>query len=458
MSSSTKSVELSKEYYFYQKKVWLLSITFFLLSACQAIWRPLKTSIFAKTVGASFTPDAKMGVLFVLIPLIIFYSKLVDWLRRHQLLYVFTLFHGLGGLVFSFVFMHPVYGIANTAISGDRWAGWAFYFFMESFSAFLSTSFWSFADSVNDPEDAKYSYGFFVAGSKVGGMVSSAALYLLLSSKLFSDVVILPYSLLAGSLMLCAAAAAVFILIRVVPGYCLHGYEVAYQLEKKRSHEEQSFFESLKGAFDGLWTMVRYPYVMGIFLLVLFYEIIIVIFDYRVLMLADAAHSSAGELTAYYALYYFCMHAVGLLIATLGTVPLQRLFSPQSLLFVFPVASLGLIAISYYWPTAQIFFIILVLLRAFNYAFNHPTREMLYIPTTKNIKFKAKAWTDAFGSRVAKGSGAFLTILMKRATPLYALFLSTALSSSLLVAWIVVVFFIGKTMQDAIARGKVIGE
>ena len=77
---------------------------------------------------------------------------------------------------------------------------------------------------------------------------------------------------------------------------------------------------------------------------------------------------------------------------------------------------------------------------------------------TKNIKFKAKAWTDAFGSRLAKGTGAFFTILMKRATPLYALFISTALSSSLLIAWIVVVFFIGKTMQEAIARGKVIGE
>ena len=448
----------SQEYQFYQRKVWYLSTIFFLLSACQAIWRPLKTSIFSKTVGASFTPDAKLGVLFVLIPLIIFYSKLVDWLRRHQLLYVFTLFHGLGGIIFAILFMHPVYGISITTISSDRWIGWAFYFFQESFSAFLATSFWSFADSVNDPKDAMQSYSIFVIGSKTGGILSSAILYSVLSWNIFPDAVVLPYSLLSGSIMLCLAALVVSSLIKRVPGHCLHGYEVAYKVEKERAKEEKTMFESFKGAFDGLITIIRLPYVMGIFLLILFYEIIIVIFDYRVLMIADATHSSAGALTAYYALYYLCMHGVGLLIALFGTMPLQRSISPRKLLFVFPIVSLSLIAISYIYPTTQVFFIVLVLLRALNYAFNHPTREILYIPTTKDIKFKAKAWTDAFGSRIAKGCGAFLTLLMKRATPLYALFISTAISSSLLAAWIIVVFFIGKTMQDAVDNNKVIGK
>ncbi|PCI74356.1 hypothetical protein COB28_00795 [Candidatus Dependentiae bacterium] len=452
------TTSLDQEYQLYKKKIWYLSSIFFLLSACQAVWRPLKTSIFSKMVGASFTPDAKLGVLFVLIPLIIFYSKLVDWLRRHQLLYVFTLFHGIGGIFFAILFMHPVYGISNTTISGDRWIGWAFYFFQESFSAFLSTSFWSFADSINNPKDATQSYSLFVIGSKMGGILSSAILYSVLSWNFFPDAVVLPYSLLGGSLLLCSAAFVVYLMIKTIPGYYLHGYEVAYKIEKERSTKKKTMLESLKGAFDGLLTIIRLPYVMGIFLLILFYEVIIVIFDYRVLMIADATHSSAGSLTAYYALYYLCMHSVGLLIALFGTFPLQRSISPRKLLFVFPLVSLVLISISYIFPTAQVFFIVLVLLRALNYAFNHPTREILYIPTTKNVKFKAKAWTDAFGSRIAKGCGAFLTLIMKRATPLYALFISTAISSSLLTAWIIVVFFIGKTMQDAVDNNKVIGE
>jgi AAA family ATP:ADP antiporter len=443
---------------FYRQKVWYLSLTFFLLSACQAIWRPLKTSIFSKTVGAAFTPDAKISVLFILFPLIIFYSKLVDWLRRHQLLYVFTLFHGLGGLIFTGLLMHPVYGISNTQISGDRWVGWLFYFFMESFSAFLATSFWSFADSVNDPNDAKNCYGFFVIGSKIGGMFSSAILYFVLMWSPWTDNVVLPYSLLIGSLMLCAATATIYMLINRVPGYHLHGYEVAYQIEKHRDSVKTSFWQSIKGAFEGLFIMFKNSYVFGIFLLVLFYEIMIVIFDYRVLVTADATYTTAGELTAYYALYYFCMHGIGLLVSAFGTVPLQRYVSPRILLFLFPLFSLGLLGLSYVFPTSEMFFIILVLLRSLNYAFNHPTREILYIPTTKGIKFKAKAWTDAFGSRVAKGCGSAFNMLIKTATPATALLASTVFSSSLLCIWLVVVFFIGRTMQQAISKGIVIGE
>jgi hypothetical protein len=36
-------------------------------------------------------------------------------------------------------------------------------------------------------------------------------------------------------------------------------------------------------------------------------------------------------------------------------------------------------------------------------------QELLYIPTTENIKYKAKAWIDVFGCRLAKAVGSFLT-------------------------------------------------
>lgn len=44
------------------------------------------------------------------------------------------------------------------------------------------------------------------------------------------------------------------------------------------------------------------------------------------------------------------------------------------------------------------------------YALNEPCKEMLYLPTSDAIKFKAKGWIDVFGSRVAKGVGSFVTL------------------------------------------------
>src|SRR5271154_6898312 len=139
----------------FRLKVFYLSLTFLLMSSCLVIWRPLKMAVFSKMVGAYLVPDAKLYSLFIVIPLILIYSKLVDWLRRHHLLYCFTAFHALGGIIFAYLLAHPAYGIANTEINSNRILGWAFYFFMESFDAFFSTTFWSFADSVNSPKDAK---------------------------------------------------------------------------------------------------------------------------------------------------------------------------------------------------------------------------------------------------------------------------------------------------------------
>ncbi len=441
----------------FRLKVFLLSAAYFFLFACQAIWRPLKASIFAKMVGAHSTPDAKLYVIFVLIPLILIYSKLVDNFRRHHLVYWFTLFHGIGGVIFYTILSHPVYGIMNTQASPSRLTGWLFYFFMESFSAFLTTTIWSFANSINKPKDAKTTYGFLVIGSKIGGMVSAGLLYLLIVSGHFADHILLPVSVLAGSIFLLFAAGSIWLLMKYVPGYLLHGYEASYQAEKHREHETVSMWESFKGMFSGVFVIISNSYVAGITALVIMYEVIIVIFDYRVLLVADQIHETAGALTSFYASYYFWMNFIGLLFAFFGTVPLQRLLKFRTALFVYPVIALGIAWTTFFMPTANVLFIGLVLLRSLNYAVNHPTRESLYIPTTKEIKFKAKAWTDAFGSRFAKAAGSSFNIVTKALSQNNALLAGTLLTSTLLGIWMMVVSALEHTFKDAVEHNTIIG-
>jgi len=456
-SSAVSLWSVEKEF---RSKVFFLTATFFLLTGCQAIWRPLKASIFSKIVGAEFTPDAKLYTLVLLIPLVIFYSYLVDILRRHQLLYCFTLFHAVGGLIFSVLLAHPVYGIANTAQHPSRLVGWAFYLMMESFSAFLSATFWSFANSVNKPKDARKFYGIFVSGSKVGGVFAAGTLYLSITCSSLADSVLLPAYLLIGSIMLFCASGCIYLLMKRVPGYYMHGYEAVYQVEKKRKEKEEgkvSLWERFKRSFSGLSIVINNSYVLGIFSLVLFYDIMSSIFDYRVLRMADAANPTAGGLAAYYALYYLCMHASGFFISLFGTMPIQRLIGVRASLFIFPLLSIVLILSAYFLPYAKVLFVVLVLLRALNYAFNHPTREVLYIPTTKDIKFKAKAWTDAFGSRIAKGTGSLFNKAANSLSSNMAILASTGINTGLALIWLTVVYFLGKRFQEATSRKQVIG-
>ncbi|MCK4651072.1 hypothetical protein KAT08_02735 [Candidatus Babeliales bacterium] len=446
----------------FRLKVFFLAFTFLLMSGCVSIWRPLKVSIFAKLVGPELVPIAKILGLSLIIPLIMLYSKLVDRLRRHYLLYCFNIFHGIGGIIFYFLLSHPVYGIANTDTNPNRLLGWFFYFFMESFCAFLSTSFWSFVNSINKPKDAKYSYGLFACGSKIGGIITGGTLYLILSTNQnIPDNILLPNSLLIGSLLLFGAATCVYFLMKKVPGYLMHGYEAVYQMEKKKTHEEKKkkgILNFLKESIEGLIIIIKNPYVLGIFSLVIFYEIIIVIFDFRVLIAANKICEKASTLTAYYCFYYFLMNSIGLVFAIFGTTPILRILGIRISLFIFPILSFGLLLITLLFPYASIFFWALVILRALNYALNHPTKEVLYIPTPKTIKFKSKAWIDAFGSRIAKGTGSVFNVALKGTAPAFAILSSITLSLGLASAWIIVVYFLGKTLQNAIKNKEVIGK
>jgi len=438
----------------FRLKVFFLTFSFFLLTACQAIWRPLKSAVFLSIVGVKYLPDAKLILIIPLVVLVIIYSKLVDWLRRHHLFYYFTILHGIGGIILYFFLIHPVYGLPNTAQSPSRIFGWVFYFFFESFGAFMSAVFWSFANSINKPKDAKNYYSLFVSGSKIGGILGSGGLFLMTSYFGDKNVIIIPKFMIIGSFFLFLAAISISLLMRYVPGYLMHGYEAAYQFEKKKSTEKSTgIMQSLKESIDGLLLIIKNPYVFGIFYMILSYEIIIVIFDYLVALAASNKHSSVMGLASFFSLYYFLMNTVGLIIALLGTAPIQRFLGIRLSLFACPIASIVIIGTSIFFPTPIILFFSSVLLRALNYALNHPTREALFIPTTKAIKFKAKAWTDAFGSRISKATGSLLNKVVLRGVASTSILFSLSLTTG----WIIVTYFLGKTFQKTIANNEVIG-
>jgi len=451
-------------------KVLFLALTFAFMTGTQALWRSLKSAVFSKIVGATLVNSAKLYSIFFMIPLIMVYSKLVDMLQRHQMVYVFTLFHAIGGLGFTYLLAHPTYGVANTVADKGRIVGWAFYFFMESFSAFLATTFWAFANSVNKPNDARNHYGIFVIGSKLGGIFTAGLMWLTLTVCMdrvgyfasfpnFDDQVVIPGLLFFGSLLLFCAAGCIYTMMVTVPGYYMHGYEAVYQLEKKRDKEEpMSWLQSLSKSLEGVYIIATQPYVLGIFMLSLFHDTVMVILDYRVLVTADKAHKTVGALAQFYSLQFLMMHTLGLAIALFGTSFIMRNLGTRLALLVHPIVSLVIAGLTFFFPDPVTFSLCFVTLRASNYGLNHPVREQLYIPTTKQIKFKSKAWTDAFGTRIAKSTGASFNIFADWAYPIMSTRISSAFSAGISVAWIGVSYLLGITLQHAINRKRVIGE
>jgi AAA family ATP:ADP antiporter len=443
-------------------KLFFLTLIYFLIITTYTVAKEFKDSVFVSVVGKGYVPTAKIATMLALIPAIFLYSKLVDKLRRYQLLCFYSLAFGILGLVFTLLLGHSTIGLPNTNASATRLFGWLFYFFVEGYSPFLVSVFWAFANSVNSPESAKKNYGLMVSGSKIGGMLSAGLGWYIFSSHILqssgavralSDTAVHQLVFGVTSALLLLVVPVVFLLMKKVPGRYLHGYEAAYQVEKQKGKEGKAE----TGIFAGITMLFRYPYVLGIFGMVFFYEVIQTVFSYLRLDVAQADAHSMGDFTGNLFKLIFISHTIGFLISLLGTATLLRYLGERICLILIPVVSGSLVlyvVISGLSPIA--ISLAFVSLKSIYYAFSWPVRESLYIPTVKEIKFKSKSWIDAFGSKFAKTTGSTFNIVATGAgsffLQLHMLFFGVLIGFWTLTAWL-----LGKRFEQAVARNEVIG-
>lgn len=437
-------------------KLFFLMGAFFLVISAYTIVKELKDSIFMSTVGTEYAPWANIIALGILVPALLFYSFLVDKMRRYQLLYFYSLVYGIGGFVCAYLVGHPTIGISNTDTSPYRLFGWVFFFFIEGFSPFVVSVFWAFANSVYNPESAKNNYAWVVAGSKIGGMMTAGFAGWLLSRRtieglpVFSHVTSHQMLLYLFSGMMLILPIVIYFFIKKVPGRYLHGYEAAYQFEKERKKSA----EQHPNIISGLIMLVRVPYMLGIFSMLFFYEATIKVLSFQRLALAQAGSDNISGQSLYLFRIAFAQHLVGFFISFIGTRSLLNYFGERICLLIIPISTGLLLSLFIIYPALLPW--ILILLRAINYAFSQPVRESLYIPTVKDMKFKSKSWIDAFGAKVAKCSGSGFNILAQHIgsnfIALHGLFFGT-----LVTLWVGSAYLLGHRFNKAIKNNEIIG-
>lgn len=86
---------------------------------------------------------------------------------------------------------------------------------------------------------------------------------------------------------------------------------------------------------------------------------------------------------------------------------------------------------------------------AFNYSINQSAKESLYVPTTKEEKYKAKAFIDMFVQRFAKSLAVGLSLLI---TAFFADFSTirwlSLISGVILILWIISARYAGKKFDE----------
>ena len=96
-----------------------------------------------------------------------------------------------------------------------------------------------------------------------------------------------------------------------------------------------------------------------------------------------------------------------------------------------------------------------VVVKGLSYALNNPSKEMMYIPTSKDIRFKAKGWIDQFGGRTAKASGSIINNTFSSSLP-ELLTYGTLISFGLVGVWMMVAAYVGKQFKTLSERNEVV--
>jgi ATP:ADP antiporter, AAA family len=193
-----------------------------------------------------------------------------------------------------------------------------------------------------------------------------------------------------------------------------------------------------------LQLLLTQKYLLGIFAISTIYEVVGTIMDYQMKMLAKEVYPSTESYTSFVASFGVAVNSLSFCIALLGTSYLLRRLGLRVCLLIFPCAVALVLGSVLFFPVLSVVFAAQVCLKGLSYALNNPTKEMLYIPTNPDVKFKVKSWIDMFGGRSAKALGAFSVDQIKYSID-SLLHFGTLIGFAWVGVWVFSALFVGRT-------------
>lgn len=440
------------------KKFCRMGLIFALIIGVYWTLRPLKDAVFIQLVDKLHLPYAKTVSVLALLPLVMFYTKLLEKTSREKMLVILPAFYGIVTLLFSAVMpfvQAPAEEIAARSMLpyiGTKVVGYSWYLFVESFGSLVVALFWAFAADTTEPNSAKRGFPFVVALGQIGGIIAPVSIGgLPYRLGLKTDTLAL---VILGVLILLIIPLVRYFL-KATPSNLLQSFQGQNEQQEEAQHEP--------GFLEGLKLMVTHKYLLGIFAANFIYEFIVTIFDFNFKIAAGTVYSGT-ELSNYLSLYGSSVNTVSLICLLLGISNVTRYLGVGVALAAMPII-VGLALFGFLTMDSLSFlFALMVGSKAINYALNGPALKQLYIPTTSDVRFKAQAWIETFGSRASKEAGSIFNMLLQPLQTAFGvvagrghyLLLSGGIGFPLLAFWLAIAIFLGRTFRKAIDEKRVV--
>lgn len=409
---------------------------FFLVITSFWILKPIKKSLFIQfyeKVGFDLFawhmsgPQAEllakvlnMVVAFVAVAV---FTWLARRFRRQQLTFIFTGFFLASYVAYSFVIRKP----QSITI-------WTFYLFGDLFSTLMVATFFAFLNDSVTPDAAKRLYGLVGLGGVVGGVFGTSTVRVLIAR--ISTV---------GWLWICFGLGLLILVVAFGAGRLV---EKNPPPEPEPAPAEME--EKAKGnpALEGARLVFSSPYLLSIVAIVGLYEIVSTVMDFQ--FTSTIAHYLSGpDIGKQFATVFAITNIVSMLVQLFLTSFVMSRLGVGIALMILPVAalagSMGFMAL----PILVMGSALNTLDNGFSYSINQSAKEALYVPTTRDEKYKAKAFIDMFVQRFAKavavGVSLGITMVFREFSSLRYL---SAFTIGIIILWIFAVRYAGRRFKD----------
>ena len=367
----------------------LMSGYFFLVITSFWVLKPLKKNLFIEYYdqtgfslfdwhmeAAQAEQLAKILNMVVALLAVIVFTMLVRNFRRQQLTYIFTGFFLISFIGYSFVINSP-----------SAFTVWTFYLFGDLFTTLMVATFFAFLNDSVTPDGAKRLYGLIVLGGVLGGAIGAT---------FFRGM--LDYLSNSSWLWICFFISVMILVLANAAGRLV---ERNPPPERSEPTKDVSPGQKENPALAGAKLVFKSPYMLSIVAIVGLYEITSQTLDFQ--FTATISHYLDGpDLKRQFATVYALSNIVALFVQIFLTSFVMTRFGVKTALLVLPAAivigSAGFLAVPILWAGS----LLNTADSGFSYGMNQSAKEALYVPTSRDEKYKAKAFIDMFVQRFAK--------------------------------------------------------
>lgn len=375
------------------RRVVLTFLYFFLIITAYYLIKPVSRSLVLGELGSRLVPYVDLVCAVLMGPVVTVFARLVDRVPKSALV------SGSFGVVIALLL-----GFWKLLALPVPWVAGAFYIWVAIFSVLVVTLFWLVANDLYRPREAKRLFGFIGSGGILGGIVGSSL------AAAWAKVLGTENLILLSAALLCLCWVLVQELWTLTPDRAAEEGESAPAARRVHVPGRRETFLTDLGGFAKL--LLESRYLLLLVAVVGLSKLVGTLVYYQFNPFIERAFPDQDARTAFTAAFFGGMNVIAFIIQFFFTSWILRRWGIFTALLALPAGLLlgttGLLAVPAFWLAAgtELYD------GSLNYSLHQTTKEVLYLPIDRSIRYKVKPFIDMVVFRFGKGIAALIGIIL----------------------------------------------